>query len=78
MEILDQLEQRISALLTDMERLSGENASLRESRARDTEALAEENRQLKHALEHERSRNAEALTRLEKLVERIRVKTDQE
>lgn len=78
MEVLDQLEQRISALLTGMERLTAENAALRESRARDAEALAEENRQLKQALEHERGRNAEALVRVEKLVERIRVKTDQE
>jgi cell division protein ZapB len=77
MKILDQLEQRVAALLARTESLVKENASLKEAQARDLDALVEENQALKEALDRERAKNADALKRVEALVGHIREQTDQ-
>ena len=76
MELLDQLEQRIQALLAKSQALAAENRTLTEVQAQECSALAEENRVLKEELEKERARNKTALTRIEALVERIKEQTD--
>lgn len=78
MELLDQLERRIGALLDTVEALREENASLKEAQARDLAALADESHVLRQELETERAQTATALTRIEALVERIKEQTDQE
>ena len=78
MELLDLLEQRVSALLARVETLSAENASLKREQAGELSALAEENDALRNELEKERARNNTALTRIEALVERIKEQTEQE
>lgn len=78
MELLDLLEQRVSALLARVETLSAENASLKREQAGELSALAEENDALRNELEKERARNNTALTRIEALVERIKEQTEQQ
>lgn len=72
------LEQRIGALLAKVDALATENAALKEGRAAELSSLQEENQALKQELEHERSRNSNALTRIQALVERIKEQADQE
>ena len=78
MELLDQLEQRVTALLARLDALSEENASLRQTQAHELAALTEINQTLREELEVERSRNKTALTRIEALVERIKEQTEHE
>ena len=78
MELLDLLEQRVSALLARVEALSAENVSLKREQAGELSALAEENDALRNELEKERARNNTALTRIEALVERIKEQTEQQ
>ena len=78
MELLDLLEQRVSALLARVEALSAENASPKREQAGELSALAEENDALRNELEKERARNNTALTRIEALVERIKEQTEQQ
>ena len=78
MELLDLLEQRVSALLVRLAALSAENDSLKQDQARELSALADENTALRDELEKERARNNTALTRIEALVERIKEQTGQE
>ena len=78
MELLDQLEQRIGALLSRVDALAAENAALKEGRERDLSSLEESIQRLQQDLERERERNATALKRIEALVERIKEQTDQE
>ena len=78
MELLDLLEQRVSALLAKVETLSAENSSLKREQAGELSALAEENDALRNELEKERARNNTALTRIEALVERIKEQTEQQ
>ena len=78
MELLDLLEQRVSALLARVETLSAENASLKREQAGELSVLAEENDALRNDLEKERARNNTALTRIEALVERIKEQTEQQ
>lgn len=78
MELLDLLEQRVSALLTRLNELSAENDSLKQAQAHELSALADENKSLRDELDKERGRNKTALTRIEALVERIKEQTDQE
>ena len=78
MELLDLLEQRVSALLARAEALSAENASLKREQAGELSALAEENDASRNELEKERARNNTALTRIEALVERIKEQTEQQ
>lgn len=72
MELLDRLEQQIGSLLAKLDTLTRENASLRQANERELGALAEDNDALCRALEEERAKNAEALERLEAIMERIR------
>lgn len=78
MELLDLLEQRVSALLARLDELSAENDLLKQAQAHELSALADENQALRDELEKERGRNNTALTRIEALVERIKEQTDQE
>jgi FtsZ-binding cell division protein ZapB len=78
MELLDQLERRIGALLSRVETLAVENAALKTGREQELFSLQEENRALRQELELERSKNSNALTRIEALVERLREQADQE
>ena len=78
MELLDLLEQRVSALLARLNELSAENDLLKQAQAHELSALADENQALRDELEKERGRNNTALTRIEALVERIKEQTDQE
>lgn len=78
MELLDQLEERISALLVRMDALAAENASLKQGQANELSALAEENHALRQELEQERANTANSLSRLEGLIALIKEQTDQE
>ena len=78
MELLDFLEQRVSALLARLAALSAENESLKQDQASELSALADENKALRDELEKERARNNTALTRIEALAERIKEQTGQE
>lgn len=78
MELLDLLEQRISALLARLDALQAENVSLKQEQARELAALADENKALRDEMERERARNNTALTRIEALVERIKEQTEQD
>lgn len=78
MELLDLLEQRIGALLTRIDTLAGENASLKSTQAGELAALAEENHALERKLEEERAKNAEALRRIEAIMERIKAAAETE
>jgi FtsZ-binding cell division protein ZapB len=78
MEILQQLEQRIGALLDRLAALTAENASLKATQERELSALAQENNSLKEELDRERGNNAEALSRIEALIERIKEHTNTE
>ena len=77
MELLDLLEQRISALLARVGALSAENVLLKQEQAQELSVLADENKALRDELEKERARNNTALTRIEALVERIKEQTEQ-
>ena len=76
MELLDQLERQIGALLSRVDTLADENTALKTGREQEIFSLQEENRTLQQELEMERSRNSNALTRIEALVERLREQTD--
>ena len=78
MELLDLLEQRISALLVRLGALSAENESLKQDQAQELSVLADENKSLRDELERERARNNTALARIEALVERIKEQTEQD
>lgn len=78
MELLDQLEKRISALLAKADALAVENASLKEGQARELASLAEDNHALRQELERERAKTANSLSRLEALIALIKEQTGQE
>lgn len=78
MELLNKLEHHIGALLSKVEALTAENASLKKEREQERFGMLEENRVLKEELEAERSKNSAALMRIEALVERLREQVDQE
>jgi len=77
MELLNQLECQVGALLSRVEALAAENAVLKSGRAQETGSLQAENRALRQKLELEQSKNSSALTRIEALVERLRAQADQ-
>lgn len=78
MEPLDHLERRIGMLLAKVETLAAENAALKKEREQEYSSLREEYHALTQELELERSKNSNALTRIEALAERIREQADQE
>ncbi len=78
MELLDQLERRIGALLSRIEALTAENLSLKQEQEDMFSSFQEENQTLKQELELERNKNAGALTRIEALVERLREQAEHE
>ena len=78
MELLDQLEHRIGALLAKLDALAKENASLKEGKARELASITEENAALKQELERERANTAASLSRLEGIIALIKEQTDQE
>lgn len=72
MELLNQLEQRLTELLARLESLAAENASLRQEQERDLASLADENQRLREDLEKMRTRDSSTAARIESLVARIR------
>jgi predicted nuclease with TOPRIM domain len=78
MELIEQLEQRISALLDRLDGLVAENAALREEHSREIKVLTDANESLRNELTGERSLTAEAVTRIESIVARIKDRAGQE
>ena len=78
MELLDQLERQVGALLSRVEALAAENAALKTGQEQKTASLQEENHALRQELELERNKSSNALSRIEALVERLRAQADQE
>lgn len=75
MELIDLLETRVMALLSQLETLREENGRLREEVEGGLSALVEENRILKEALEEERTVKDAVLTRIDALLLRLRDQT---
>jgi FtsZ-binding cell division protein ZapB len=78
MELLDQLEHRIGALLEKLDALGKENAALKEGKTRELASVTEDNNALRQELERERAKTAASLSRLEGLISLIKEQTDQE
>lgn len=74
MELLDQLEQRVTSLVTQLESLRDENRTLREEIDNGLAALADENRTLKEALEQERNVKDTVLGRIDTLLTQLKDK----
>ncbi|WP_353115669.1 cell division protein ZapB [Nitratidesulfovibrio sp.] len=75
MELIDLLETRVTALLSQLETLREENSRLREEVEGGLSTLVEENRILKEALEEERTVKDAVLTRIDALLLRLRDQT---
>ncbi|MBZ2172616.1 cell division protein ZapB [Nitratidesulfovibrio sp. SRB-5] len=75
MELIDLLETRVTALLSQLETLREENSRLREEVEGGLSALAEENRILKEALDEERTVKDAVLTRIDALLLRLKDQT---
>lgn len=75
MEALEQLERRLSALLTELDTLRAENASLARGQTEILDSLTQENATLRASLAQEQERNSITLSRIEKLLERVKEKT---
>jgi uncharacterized coiled-coil protein SlyX len=75
MELLDQLERRVTSLLTRLDNLSRENVELRKALEVTSAAQEAEIHRLGIALEEERQKNTTALMRVETLVDRIKERT---
>ncbi len=71
MELLEQLEERVTALLSKMESLAAENAALK-ARTEASSSLEEENRVLKETLTEERRKNEAALARVDAILQQIK------
>lgn len=74
MELLEQLETRVAALLSGLDTLRAENARARaelEALAAAKAALEEENRGLREALDNGEALRAEALRRIDALLRSI-------
>ncbi len=72
MEIIEQLEQRVLALLAERDQLKAENNELRQSQAKAFDSLAEEHQALQIQLAREQERNNTALLRIESIVQRLK------
>ena len=75
MELIDLLETRVTALLSQLETLREENRRLREEVEGGLSALAEENRALREALEEERTVKDTVLARIDALLLRLKDQT---
>ena len=74
MELLEQLESQVEALLARLDRLKAENAKISAESAdvaARNDALDEENQKLREALENEETLRTEALNRIDALLRRI-------
>ncbi|MDR2161248.1 MAG: hypothetical protein LBO77_03810 [Desulfovibrio sp.] len=87
MEILEQLEERVSALLARLEALAKENANLKEQEAAflslqkeneelkkqvaASDAVEKENRSLRDERDRERQKNRVALARVDDIIRRL-------
>ncbi len=74
MEVLEQLEVRVSEMLRKLDALAAERKCLqkeREQAVRDKEALEEENHALLEALAREKALRAEVLQRLDALLRAV-------
>ena len=71
MELLDLLESRVEALVTEIAFLRRENAKLREDASAGLSGLVEENNYLKQALEEEQQLKDAVLKRVDGLLARI-------
>ncbi|MDR1947126.1 MAG: cell division protein ZapB [Desulfovibrio sp.] len=78
MELIEQLEQRISALLDRLDRLVADNAALKDEHSQEIKALKDENESLRNELTRERSLTTEAVARIESIVARIKDRAGQE
>jgi regulator of replication initiation timing len=78
MELIKQLEQRISALLDKLDRLIAENAALKEVHAKAIQALKDENDKLRNELAGERLLTTDAVARIESIVALIKDRAGQE
>ena len=74
MELLEQLESQVEALLARLDRLKAENAKINAeyaALAAENEALDMDNQKLREALENEETLRTEALNRIDALLRRI-------
>lgn len=71
MEVLEQLEERVNALLTGMDSLAAENAELK-ARLETFSELEEDNRRLRQAVSEERDKNEAALTRVNSILAKLK------
>ena len=74
MELLEQLESQVEALLARLDRLKAENAKISAESvalAAENEALDMDNQKLREALENEEKLRTEALNRKDALLRRI-------
>lgn len=74
MELLEQLEARVTELLARLDRLKAENAHLRaelSALGMEKSGLEEENQRLHDALAREEGHRAEALQRIDALLRRV-------
>ena len=74
MELLEQLESQVEALLARLDRLKAENAKINAeyaALAAENEALDMDNQKLREALENEEKLRTEALNRIDALLRRI-------
>lgn len=78
MELLDQLEARITDLLTRIDELARENSRLKENVREELENAHQKNTLLSLELEQEKQRNNAALERIEAILERLKERSGNE
>ena len=78
MEALEQLERRITALLTELDSLRAENSGLKDGQVEIIASLNAENNALRANLAREQERNSDTLMRIENIVQRLKERTDSE
>ena len=71
MELFEQLEERVTTLISKLESLTAENAALR-AQAQASLMYEEENATLKEAIAEERRKNEAALARVDAILQRIK------
>ncbi len=71
MELIDRLEQRLDALLSDNTSLRQENGRLKEALQRDTQTLQGEVEHLQQELERERAARQAVTARIDGLLQKI-------